>query len=77
MSKTTKQTVDQIQADLNEALSGNQCGPKGPPKLTLPEHMRNPALGGGYVNDNAAATRARQAERDRARFGPPAAPKKP
>ena len=52
---------------------------QGPPnlKMDLPPHMSDPSLGGGYVNDNAASVRAKNEAQDRARFGPPPAPKKP
>lgn len=61
---TTREVMQQTVNDIaKDSGPGNQCGPKGPPKLTVPEHMR------GLITDTAPAARARQAEEDRNRFG--------
>jgi hypothetical protein len=66
-----KETMSRIQRDLDESLAGNQIGPKGPPKLSVPPHMSD------YTVDNSQAARARQAEQDRNRFGAPPKATKP
>lgn len=64
-SKTIRQVAAETLRDMErDGGSSNQIGPKGPPKISPPPHMADPALGGGYVNDNAAATRARNQKTD-------------
>jgi hypothetical protein len=52
-SKAIKSDAAAVQSRLDDELRGNQNGPSGPPKITVPNHLRS-------VLDNKGGTAARE-----------------
>ena len=67
MAKTLQQEMAPIQKALEENARETLPKSGGEPNLemSLPPHMSDRSLGGGYVTDNAARTRAENAQTDK------------